>query len=540
MTRGPLARAAPRVWQGPLLILACAAPHALRWFGDTVVLQDGFYAHAAFMLARGHAPYVDFVLPAFPLAEGVLALLLLVFGHGARVFEGATLAVIAAVALVLHRTAGRLAGSHAGSRAGAAAALAWCGGLWVLHFHLFERETWAALGTSLALLAAAGPPRRADACADDIAANARVAAVRDELSRLRCAAIAGGLALALLVKLTALAAAAGLCAHLLLTGRRRALWRVAGIFLALTGAATALGTLLWGGEFLTQVYLFGFFRSPDPGSVAGRATQLLLWSDPALLLGLAALCACGLPGLRRREGAAALVLLAQLAYALLVSTTLWEHNLIDFAPAAALLLGVAVDTWARCRVAFAAAAGALLVTLALLPGAWLSGDHGPRGVGFGGWPRESLLRRAAFLQRWSGPDDVVLTTNPWWSVQAGRVEFVRYWDLEPQLRGLQASLSADGLLATLDKRYGPLLLGPGLPEPDARARALPPYFGRSLANALAHTRPRLLAELQAHGIALVVEPLPPAVLLRDDLLAAGYRRFEDHELGQSGWRPPSP
>ncbi|MHC5211530.1 MAG: hypothetical protein ACYTG2_12490 [Planctomycetota bacterium] len=519
MSPRPLARVA----LGVLVVAACAAPHLVRFLGDTVVLQDGFYAHAAFMLSHGHAPYVDFVLPAFPLAEGVLALLFGVFGHGAHVAEAATLAIVAAVACVLAVAARRLAGAWP-ARAEAVAALAWCGSLWVLHFHLFERETWAALGTALALLAAAGPAG---------------SSARDEPSSGRCAAIAGALALAFFVKITAVAAAAGILAHLAITGRRRAFVRVAGLFLLIIGAATALGAWAWGRPFLTQVGLFGFFRSPEAGSVGERAQQLLLWADPSMLLGLAALCACGLPRLARREGAAALVLTAQLGFALLVNSTLWEHNLIDFAPAGALLLGVAADRWARCRVGLVAAAGALTVAITVVDGTWLGGDYGPRGAGFGGWPRESLQRRAAFLQEWSDPDDVVLTTNPWWSFEAGRVEFVRYWDLEPQLRGLEASLAADGLIETFGKRHGPLLLGPGRPEPDPRARALEPYSGRSVANALVYVRPRLLEALDAGTIALVVEPLPPAVLLREDLVRAGYVRFTDHDLGQAGWRPPA-
>jgi hypothetical protein len=520
MSRRPLARVAA----GLGLVGACAAPHAARWAGDAVVLQDGFYAHAAFMLSRGHAPYVDFVLPAFPLAEGVLALLVAALGHAARVLEAATLAVVAAVASVLWRAARRLAGAVP-ARAGAVAALAWCCSLWVLHFHLFERETWAALGTALALLAAAGPPGSTE---------------RDEPSRRRCLAIAGALALAFLVKITAVAAVAGVCAHLAVTRRPRALLRVAGTFLLIAGGATAACALAWGRPFLEQVWLFGLFRSPVPGSVAGHARQLLLWADPTTLLGLAALCACGLPGLRRREGAAALVLLAQLGFALAVNDTLWEHNLIDFAPAGALLLGVAADRWSRCRVGLAAATGALCVAIALLDGAWLAGDHGPRGAGFGGWPRETLARRAAFLARWSAPSDVVLTSNPWWSFEAGRVEFVRYWDLEPQWRGLAAGLAADGLLGTLSRRHGPLLLGPGDAEADPRARKLEPYSGRSLATALAYVRPRILAALQERAIALVVEPLPPSVLQPRDLEDAGYERLVDHELGQAAWRPPAP
>jgi hypothetical protein len=147
-------------------------------------------------------------------------------------------------------------------------------------------------------------------------------------------------------------------------------------------------------------------------------------------------------------------------------------------------------------------------------------------------------RRAAFIARWSEPDDLVVTSNPWWSFQAGRVEFVRYWDLQPVLEGIQASLAADGLRATFAKRQGPLLLGPGQPEPDPRTLELQPYYGREVANSLAYVRPRLLAALERREIALVAEPLPRFILEPVDLQRAGYERFGNFEKGVVGWRPP--
>jgi hypothetical protein len=123
-------------------VALCAAPVAARLLGPNVTPNDGFYAHAAFMLSRGATPYHDFDQVAFPLAECVLALAMRLFGPGLRTVELANALMIGAVALAL-RAAGR---ALAGPRAGAVAALAWCWSLWVVHFNLFERETWAALG----------------------------------------------------------------------------------------------------------------------------------------------------------------------------------------------------------------------------------------------------------------------------------------------------------------------------------------------------------------------------------------------------------
>ena len=509
------------------LVLACAAPIVARLLLPNVTPNDGFYVHAAFMLSRGATPYHDFTQVAFPLAEGVLALAIRIFGHDLRTVELANALMIGAVALALHR-AGR---ALAGPRAGAVAALAWCWSLWVVHFNLFERETWAALGVALALWAYA---RWAPA---GVVGDARRPSRGSSAGR-----VADALLLAVLVKLTALFAAAALVAHLLLCGRTRDAFALAWRFAALLIVVTLAGWMLWGEAFLVQVWLFGFFRSAQGLRAGDALAQLLGWADPVTVLGLAALFAVGLPNLRRAAGAPALVLLCQLAYALLLSPTLWDHNLIELAPAGALLLGAAAAQWPRGRLALAATTGALVVAIASLGRPWLEGDYGPWGAGFGGWPRDAITRRGEFLERHSPPDALVVTSNPWWSYQGGRIEAVRYWELAPVVDGIEASLHADGLAATLAKREGPLLLGPGPGDPasTARAAALGPFVGRLVANALVYTRPALIDALARHEIALLLEPLPPAVLEPDDLQRAGYERFEDHELGLAAWRPMAP
>lgn len=502
------------------LVVLCALPVVARLLLPNVTPNDGFYGHAAFMLSRGAAPYHDFAQVAFPLAEGVLALAIRVFGHDLRTIEVVNALMIGAVALALHRAGRRLAGP----RAGAVAALAWCWSLWVVHFNLFERETWAALGVALAFGAYARWTtglRTEDARAASRAATA----------------VALGLLAAFLVKITALFAAAGLVVHLLVCGRARDAWALAWRFGALVLVATLGVWVLWGREALVQIYLFGFFRNGAERSLGEVLAQLLSWTDPVTALGFAALLVVGLPGLRRPEGAPALVLLAQLLYALRLSPTLWDHNLIELAPASALLLGVAAARWPARRVVLAAAVGVIAVAIAGTGRPWLSGDYGPWGPGFGGWPRDALTRRGEFLARYSDPDDLVVTGNPWWAFAGGRAEAVRYGELEPVLDGLRASLDTDGLAATFAKRQGPLTLGPGLPPPDPRAAALDPFLGRIVANALAYTRPKLLASLARHEIHLVLEPLPPALLAPSDLEHARYERFEDPTLGLAAWRP---
>ncbi|MGQ0552421.1 MAG: hypothetical protein ACT4PU_04310 [Planctomycetota bacterium] len=527
-----------------LLAALCAAPHLARLLLPTLAPNDGCYAHAALMIARGYEPYLHFTHVAFPFLEQLLALPLRIFGADLRVFEIATQLVIGLIAVLLYRAGARLAGPLCG----AVAALAWSWSLWVLHFNLLERETWSAVGVALALLLVA---RRADVRTSQ---NADTSA-----SWAAAALLALAFGLAFFVKITAVVAIGGLLLHLVLSGRLRLALRAGALFLLLAAGVTALSALIWGRPFLWQVFLFGFFRNV-PEHDSGQALRtLLLWTDPVTLLGFVGLLTVGLTRLGGVFGGAACVLAAQLVYAVALSPTLWEHNLIDFAPAGALLCGGLVealrDPARRRRVGLLSALallgliGAIGLAARLPPAAgglhaWLGTAEeslqqwGPYGPGLGGWPRETLSKRAAFLQKHSAPDEIVATVNPWWALHGDRIEFVRYWDVQAVAQGLEASLLADGLRTTLGKRQGPLLLGPGLPPHDPRAETLGSYRGREFANALVYIRPAFLDALARREIGLVVEPLVPGLLGEADLRAAGYERIEDHDLGQIGWRPP--
>jgi hypothetical protein len=176
-----------------------------------------------------------------------------------------------------------------------------------------------------------------------------------------------------------------------------------------------------------------------------------------------------------------------------------------------------------------------------MPG--LDVDEAPRALApyVAGWSRDGIARTAAFLERSSGPADVVCTLQPAASLQAGRVEFLRYIDLQSLALALDAAVRRDGLAAAWAVRQGPLFLGPAgraaAGSADPRLGSLDPYLGRLLACSVAYDRPLLIDALSRREIGLVVEPLPPLLLTADDLRHAGYYRFEDHELGLAAWKP---
>jgi hypothetical protein len=256
------------------------------------------------------------------------------------------------------------------------------------------------------------------------------------------------------------------------------------------------------------------------------------------------------------------MLLASLSFFAFVSPTVWDHNMIDLAPAQALLAGLLVASLLSARSWRAVARAAGVVVLLALAVLFVRRDElgaearlhagvvrvQVRASGHGTWgtSRAWLDRRADFVRRHTAPDEVIGCLDPWIAFAAGRVKFVRDWDLAGLARGLQASLEADGLVATLARRRAPPVLGPGeIPVPVshppraagelARRGPMADYLARLLANDLVWIRPDYLEALHAHAIALVLEPLPPGVIDDEDLLAAGYERFTDG--GLAAWRP---
>ncbi len=518
----------------PLLVLltVCAIPHLLRLAFPVASMSDGFYGHAALMFARGYEPYVDFTQVAFPLAETILGAAIRMGGADIRVIELVNKLFVLGVAAALFGAGRRMQSNWTG----AVAALAWSYGTWVLHFNLFERETWAALGTALALLAYFGS---------------------DVITPRRALFVAGGLLLAFCMKITAVMAAAGLCVHLALCGRWREMWRLGLTYSAGVLLVTLACWARYGDPFLWQVYVFGFFRNQQHGTLESLGF-VVLHSDPFMLAGWVALVLYGLRRLRRPAGALVCVLALDLVYATVISPVVWDHNMINFVVPLSLLLGGGLDhvlsgrdADRRARQLHVGLAGLTAVVLFVLGldvfterrfiNRELADDWRPARYGFGitgGRDRGWLQAQADFVRSHTEPEDVIACLEPWIAFQADRVKFVRYWDLQPVAMGVEASLAADGLRATLAKRGERLLLGPGMPEPDPRALNVhDPYLARLYANGLAHVRPRLLDGLARGAIALVLEPLPPGILTEADLRRAGYeRRTGAH--GLAAWLAP--
>lgn len=503
---------------GPWVFALVVLPWIVRALGDRAGLTDGFYAHGALMIAKGYTPYVDYTQVAFPLAEGLLAAVFTVLGPSLRVVELLNRLVGLAVAVQLHGIGWRLGGR----RAGALAAVLYAWSTWVIGFDLFEREAWAALGTVLAVRAVL---------------DAEVLRGRDAWR------VAMALLLAVCVKITTVFVAVAVCAHLLLQGRRRETFAVGLRFAGLVLAVSAACAALWGLPFLWQVYLFGFFRNPTH-DVWQALTFMVEHADLTLWLGLLGLVHVGLPRLRRAEGLLACILLLDIVYATALSGVIWNHNLLNLVPSCAVLAALSLTaSWRDATQRRLRTLGALTACLAVvLPATraehfdWVVADSG---FGFGfGRPRRWVQENAGFLREHSRFDEVISCVDPWVAFAADRVPFVRYWDLQPVARGVEDSLRGDGLAATLARRsVDTLLVGAGDPPHDPRMEVFfSAYDQRLYACGVHWVRPELLDALARSEIALVLEPLPPVMLSPDDLLAAGYVRFEAD--GLAAWRAP--
>jgi len=454
-----------------LLALLCIAPRALRLAQPATSVAGSAGGQVALLLARGYEPYVHAVQPGLPVGEAALALAVRAVGPSlgpsldiAELCNGVAILLVAAALWVAGR---RLAGPLAGS----AAALLWSWSAWVTHVNLFARADWAALGTALALAVYLAPA---------------------PLWGRRLLLLALSLAFALGVEFAAATTAFALLVHLVVTGRARDALRLLLALACGVALLAVLGRALWGEPFLEQAFVL---RLAPAGAVAaepgteGAVARLLALTEPAIALGLVALVAVGLPRLARPEGAVALVLVAELMVALARGTALRAEDAIALVPASALLGGALLAELAarRERAAVAGLASALvLAALLTVPERWLPGEPGEEvpGAWFGGRARATIARQADFLARFSRPQDLVATAEPWSAFAADRLEF---------------------------------------PRETPRGRV---------------SRGWLVQSLSLREIALVVEPIEALGELYDwDLRLAGMRRFTDDVSGITAWRP---
>ncbi|MBI4878471.1 MAG: glycosyltransferase family 39 protein [Planctomycetes bacterium] len=261
LVRGGPARA-PGARALLLLVAAGIGLRVLLVFLGRFCLDDGFYLQNAWRLGQGERPFEDFVHVAFPLVEWLYAPFLALAEDRLTAASLVTGGAVVATAVLL----ARLLGPACGAGAGLAAGLLYMVAAPIFAFHQFEREIWTNLGLAAAALALL----RADAENDR-------------------RALTGGLLLGLTLacKLTAAVGAGALLLELLLQRRTRAALLAAGSALFLVAAATLLLTARYDGEFLSQAFLFYFFKERAPGRAqvgAAPAGGLARSLPPALAL----------------------------------------------------------------------------------------------------------------------------------------------------------------------------------------------------------------------------------------------------------------
>lgn len=421
--------ATPRLARGPLLLALLVLPRLLRPLGGLVWIEDEGYLNAALMLRHGFAPYSEAPLLNFPLLDGLLAGLVAAAGASLRAVEALTQLVVLLASWQVVRLGARLAGP----RAGAAAGLLFAWSALLLRYHVFEREPFLLVP----LLAAT-----------TLALDARDAR--------RGVAVGGWLALALLVKLTALGAAVGLLAWIGLGARQpRAAGAAAVAMGAVMAAATAGCWMAWGDAFLGSVFVFRLVRAPQ--TLIEKLPQLKVATDLTVVVGLGGLVWVASMARARRSELLFWLLAGSFVWVIVLNPGLWAHNVIELLPwlavAGGWLLADLGGLEARSRRGRTAGLAALGV-LALASVAAFGGS-GPTSfaLALGGLPRDEVTAAAARIREAAAPDERVAVPGHL-AFEANRIEAVPYPEVTPTVVEVRDRIARDGLVATIRELRG--------------------------------------------------------------------------------------
>jgi len=423
--RAPLGRGALVAVLG---VLALARLARMAW--PQIWIEDESYLNLAFMMSRGARPYVDFPLPHLPLLEGLLALLFQVLPASIRTAEAFTQAAAYAASVLVYVIGRRLSGTTGG----VAAALVFATSGLLFRYHVFEREVFLivpVLAATLLIVGRAG----------------------DGLAPREARGVAALLVVALAIKLTAVAAVAGIVAHLWWIERDRRsartvlLWTVALAGLVVAGLAAAFGR-----AFLFQVVLFRWLHAGFP-SLAVKLDELRYTLDVSLALGAGGFVAIAW-GRRWRPWALPLALAGStFAFVVFVNPTSWAHDGIELLPWLSLAAGALVADVVRAArgdravrpPAVAGVAVALILATTAVPIRNLNWQAGDGSVaGFGYRDRAEVEALASYVRRETGPDDLV-ATPPIIAFAANRREVVPYPEVAGQMLEVEALVAERGL-----------------------------------------------------------------------------------------------
>ncbi len=426
---------------GAALALVLVVPRVVRLLYPALWVEDDFYLESAYLIAIGMRPYLDFVHPHLPMLEWIAGGYLKIFGASHFRIELLNEAATYITSVMVFALGARAAGR----RAGVASAILYAFSSLVFRYHLYERECFVApivAGTAIMIL--------------DGAASATF---------LRAMAVAGLLALACSIKLTAAIPAAVILVFVAIAERR--ISRAIEIGVALTAAIAILcGFCYWryGYDFVFQTFIFHFMKGRE---IAGTAAPLY----PALILDilapLAILGAIRLAAAREINRATALVLClagAEYLFFSVLSPTAWGHNYLEATPFIAIIAGLGATRLARAIRSLVTAelpgraewqwllGGGALVIICL---AWLTplvNENWLRGsvYGFGYVPRAEVAELAAAIDHASAPGDQIVAPS-FLCFEANRVELIRFPETYGVYREARAEIAKDGFVAARRK-----------------------------------------------------------------------------------------
>jgi len=472
--------------------LALVVPRLLRLAYPQIWIEDESYLTGAWMLSHAFLPYRDFPLPHFPLLEAALASIFRLTHASIRTAEVTTQIAALTGSLLVFALGGRIDGLLTGA---VAAAIFATSGL-LFRYHLFEREVFIVVPVIAAVLVASrqgrGAPqgrsaeafalrhKPAKALATQSRANATATQSRETRPAAQSRTRAHGtessakalaerdsvligvlLFVALMIKLTAVAALAGIGVQLWLQRDRRAAAIAVGTALALLLASTIVLAAAFGRDFLVQVFLFRAIHAEFP-SLMVKLTEMRLTMDLSL--------ACGAAGaalmLWTRRAAAwtgpLLQLAAGVVVLVLLNPTYWAHTGIELLPWLSLCGGFLVASVVRAlrrsagphgRVsaarAYTCAAAAAVLLLTVTPVRnlnWEAGDGSTDGFGYR--DRVEIAKIAADVRDHTDALTPV-AAPPIIAFAADRRELVPYPEIAGTVDELTEAVRRHGYLAAL-------------------------------------------------------------------------------------------
>ena len=422
---------------GAALALVLLVPRVIRLLYPQIWVEDDFYLESAFLVASGMRPYLDFVHPHLPMLEWIAGGYVKIFGASHFRIELLNEAAIYITSMMVFAL-----GARAGGRSvGVASAILYAFSSLIFRYHAYERECFVApivAGTAIMIL--------------DGAASGTF---------LRAMAIAGLLALACSIKLTAVVPAAVILLFVAIAERRA--MRAIEIGAALTAAIGLLCAFCYwryGFDFVFQTFIFHFMKGREIG---GAAAPIYPAEILDLLAPLAILGAIRLALARTLNRATALVLYlagAEYLFFGVLSPTAWGHNYLEAIPFIAIVAALGATRLARAIRDLVMAeqhnsadwrwiiGGGVLIVVCL---AWLTpliNENWLRGsvYGFGYVPRAEVAELAAAIDRASAPGDEIIAPS-FLCFEANRIELIRFPETYGVYREARTEFAKDGFVA---------------------------------------------------------------------------------------------